>query len=273
MAVRIWIPRAPLSDFVELLWFADGGAQQHTLERVLPTGTTELVINLLEDPLRVYDRENPARWRTMGRAVVTGAHSKFFVIDTAGQASLMGVHFKPGGAFPFFHAPADELRNAHVPLETLWHEPATELREQLLEAPTLLARFGVLERFLLARTVRPLERRAAVRFALQEFDTVPQTRTMSEVGRQIGLSQRRFIQVFSEEVGLTPKQYCRVRRFQEALRFVESSKEVDWTGIASACGYFDQAHFIHDFHAFSGLNPTAYLAGRGDHLNHVPIRD
>ncbi len=87
------------------------------------------------------------------------------------------------------------------------------------------------------------------------------------------LSPKRFIQVFSEEVGLTPKLFCRVRRFQEVLRLIEKGQHIEWAEIALTCGYFDQAHCIHDFRAFSGLNPTTYLTHRGEHRNHVPLGD
>jgi len=90
---------------------------------------------------------------------------------------------------------------------------------------------------------------------------------------QLALSPRRFIQVFAEQVGLTPKLFCRVRRFHEVMRRVHQGSGIDWTEVALSCGYFDQAHFIRDFRAFSGLNPTAWLAHRGEHLNHVPIPD
>jgi AraC-like DNA-binding protein len=91
------------------------------------------------------------------------------------------------------------------------------------------------------------------------------------VTAQVGLSARRFIDVFGGEVGLTPKLFCRVRRFQKVLRGVAHGRRADWAAVAADCGYFDQAHFIHDFRAFSGLSPTAYLTQRTEHLNHVPI--
>jgi methylphosphotriester-DNA--protein-cysteine methyltransferase len=102
---------------------------------------------------------------------------------------------------------------------------------------------------------------------------VPQLRTISDVTGQTDFSQKRFIQLFSDEVGLTPKLYCRIRRFQQVVRGVEKGQRVDWADVALLSGYFDQAHFIHDFQAFSGLNPSAYLMQRTGHLNHVPILD
>ena len=95
---------------------------------------------------------------------------------------------------------------------------------------------------------------------------------MTDLADHIGISSRRFIQLFSNEVGLTPKLFSRVRRFQQVLQQIRSGTEFSWVDMAASCGYFDQVHFIHDFKEFSGINPTAYLAQKTDHLNHVPIR-
>ncbi len=88
---------------------------------------------------------------------------------------------------------------------------------------------------------------------------------------QTGVSERRFIELFRRQVGLAPKLYSRVRRFQAALRRIPTVTEVDWADLALACGYFDQAHLIHEFRSISGLSPVEYLGLRTEHLNHVPI--
>ena len=271
---RTYIPGPPLADFVSLFWLYEGYELPHAKERVLPDGSMELVINLREDMIRVYDRQNTDQFQTLRGCVISGAHAEFFVIDTASQASIMGIHFKAGGAFPFFKLPAEELHDAHVSLDTLWGARADDLRDRLLEADSAETRFRILEQSLLAQAAGRLVRHPAVTFGLKAFQGMPlhaNTRTVSEVTEQIGLSPRRFIQVFSEEVGLTPKLFCRVRRFQEVLGLIGRGQRVNWTQIALTCGYYDQAHFIHDFRSFSGLNPRAYLRQRGEHLNHVPL--
>src|SRR5262245_41169290 len=156
MNLITYIPQPPLTDFVDIFWLMDGPAPAHRRERLLPMPTAELIIDLRA---------------TSGRVVplLCGPHSESFVIDTAPQAAVMGVHFKPGGAFPFFRAPAGELHNTRLSLDALWAWRATELRERLLEAPTPQARFRTLERFLLAGAVRPLAQHPAVAFALGAF--------------------------------------------------------------------------------------------------------
>lgn len=273
MVYLAYKPGPPLSDFVKLFWFYEGYNPPHAMERILPTGTMELIIDLRDGPLKVYESWDTEHFRSFGQSVVSGTHSESFVIDTACQASTMGVHFEPGGAFPLLPVPANELRDTHVSLEALWGPAAISLRDHLLKSETPEKKFHILEQTLLEQAIRPLVPHPAVAFALKEFQKVPHTRTVSDVTGRIGLSQRHFIQAFREEVGLTPKLFCRIRRFQEMLSLIEQEDQVDWADVALSCGYFDQAHFIHDFRAFSGINPTAYHARRGEHLNHLPLPD
>ena len=252
-----YVPPPPLGDFVELLWTFHGGATPWTQERLLPQGTTELVIDLETES---FD------------GVVAGPHSRYFVLDTSQPRSLVGVHFKPGGAFPFVPPPLYELSNAVVPLDALWGNLAYELRDRLGDAQTDKECFAIVERVLLERAGSRLAHHPAVAYALRQFTRVPHRRTVAEVTAQIGLSQRRFIELFTREVGLAPKVFCRVRRFQAAVAAAHRARP-DWTAVALDCGYFDQAHFIHDFEEFSGLTPSAWAAQRTEHVNHVPIRD
>jgi AraC-like DNA-binding protein len=94
---------------------------------------------------------------------------------------------------------------------------------------------------------------------------------VAQVTDCVGLSARRFIELFHRQVGLTPKTFSRVRRFQRVLRAVHGRREIDWAQVALENGYYDQAHFIHDFQGFSGSTPSAYSSLAGPHLNHVPL--
>ena len=273
MIARHYRPAAPLSSFVDIFWYYAGMQRPHAKERALPTGTTEVVINLSEDEVRTYDADDTSICRRLPGSVIAGAHSRFFVLDTAEQKDVIGIHFKPGGAFPFLAAPADAFRNSHIELEALWGLRTAELREQLLEAVTPEAKFAVLEKTLLGRISHDRVPHVAVLHAINCLDGAPHLQTISRLSERIGLSPKRFIQLFTQQVGLTPKLYCRVRRFQRVLQTVQQQRQVDWADVAADCGYYDQAHFIRDFRAFSGFNPSAYLSVRGEYLNHVPLRD
>lgn len=273
MSMQSYFPGPPLSGFIEQFWEFEGEPVTHRRERLLPDGSMELVINLREDELCVYDGEGSGVERHSG-AIVCGARYESMIIDTASQASVLGVHFRPGGAFPFLGLPADELCNTTLSLGDLWGSEAGRTRERLLEAGTNGLRFRILEDILLASAKAPLRRHGAVAWALGEFQLPGCSRPVSEVADATGFSSRRFIELFGQEVGLTPKRYCRVRRFQEAVRRIAREGEPPGADLAVSCGYYDQAHFIHDFRAFCGLTPGEYFARRPQrHPNHVPLTD
>lgn len=274
MSMQSYFPGPPLSGFIEQFWYFQGEPVAHKKERLLPDGSMELVINLREDELFVYDGQAAGRRERFSGAVLCGARSESMIIDTASQASVLGVHFRPGGTFPFLGLPAGELCNTTLSLEDLWGGEARRTRERLLEAPTAAARFRILETSLLGRAKVPLRRHGAVAWALGEFQNFPLRRSVADVTGEIGLSSRRFIELFSREVGLTPKRFCRVRRFQEAVRRLARGEAQPGADLAVSCGYYDQAHFIHDFQAFCGLTPAAYFSRRpARHPNHVPLPD
>ncbi len=251
-------PPPPLDAFVDVIWTCEREPERWAQERLLPDGSVELVIDLLASP---------------STDVVAGPHSHFFLLDTTQRQRLVGVHFKPGGAYPFLGPPLLELRNTEAPLDALWGPVARELREQIGEARTDDERCSIVSRVLLERGRERMSHHRAVEYALREFTHVPHACTIGDVSAATGLSQRRFIQLFAAEVGLTPKVFCRIRRFQRAIRAAHHSGFVNWSELAVDCGYFDQAHLIHDFQAFSGLTPAAWAAQRTAHVNHVPILD
>ena len=147
-------PPAPLSAYVDLFWYYAGFVREHAKERLLPTGTVELVINLHEDEVRTYDPDDTDICHRLPGSVVVGVHSRYFVLDTSEQNDVIGIHFKPGGAYRFLAPPADAFRNAHVDLQAVWGPLAVEVRERLLEAATTEAKFALLEQALLSRLDR-----------------------------------------------------------------------------------------------------------------------
>lgn len=271
MQCRRYISKPPLSALIDCLWYWEGAPRNHSKERLLPNGESALIINLRDSPIRIYDARNLNRYQTYGHAVFSGARSDCFVIDAEQQERVIGIQFQPGGAFPFFRMPASEAENASIPLADLWPQRTSEIRERLLVCETPPHMLAELERCLLEQLVRPPELHPAIAHALKQFRQPAHNARVAEVTEETGLSSRRFIELFRRQVGLTPKVFCRVRRFQQVLRTVHRQSDVDWAQVALQCGYYDQPHFIHDFQSFSGLTPRNYLAAATAHLNHVPL--
>ncbi len=265
MSVYRHMPRPPLDQHVEWLWYYIDFQPDHHREHVLPNGTFDLIINLEDRPRKLFDRENTDRFNSFKRGWISGTQAEFLIIDALPDSSMIGAHFKPGGAARFLGLPAGELCRQVVELDAIWGAGIWEWRERLLAAPGPKAKFGVFEQMLRQRMAaagaKPCGNKG-VTWAISEFVRDPHLRSIAAVSHDLGVCHKQFIEQFRREVGLTPKLFCRIRRFQEVLGLIHSRKTVNWADVACSCGYFDQAHFVNDFLAFAGLNPSAYLDRR-----------
>jgi AraC-like DNA-binding protein len=187
------------------------------------------------------------------------------------MADLIGVTFHPGGFAPFACDAADLFSNRNVSLSDVWGTKAGRLRERLFEAPSACAKLEILEDFLVESFAARLTCNAIVDFALTRFAQTSLVSTVNEVALETGWSVRRFSQIFREQVGVTPKTWCRIQRFQRAVRQLYAGAEIPWAEMAVECGYYDQSHFANEFRAFSGIDATTYSARRTEWANHIPV--
>lgn len=259
-----------LAPFVSGLYYCETSFS-HERERVLPTGGAQLLVNLADDELWWHPDGAAAGQRTPG-AALQGPDTRPGVVDPAHQRAIVCVTFRPGGSYPFFSTAAPAMRDQLVPLEELWGRDGATLPDRLRAAATPAERLRLVEAVLLARVVRPLERDPAL---VATASALHHGRTVSQVCDRLGWTRQRLARWFTERVGLTPKRFARVRRFQRLVSSVGAGgrygREADWGRLAVEAGYHDQAHMIHDFRAFAGLCPTEYEPRSRSEGNHVPV--
>jgi AraC-like DNA-binding protein len=272
MPHRTYEPPAPLDRFIENFWYWEGEPLPHRKELIMASPLVGLLVKLDEDELRHYDGECfDVVHRSPGIAL-SGPSTAHFAIDAV-QTKIMGAQFKAGGTHPFFGPSARVLCNEHVALEDIWGADARRLHHRLIEAPSVDAKFRVLFNAMRARLCRPLLRHPAVALALARFSCTADVNRVGVVAAESGLSRRRFIEVFVEEVGFTPKLYLRLQRFKRVLNRVHGANAVDWAEIAYLHGYADQPHFNREFREFSGLTPSQYLARPGQGPGHAALAE
>lgn len=252
-------PSPPLTPYVECIWHYESATPLEGRDRVLPDGRFHLMLNL-----------------GAGVGAVAGLRSHHVVVDTAQMSSVMGVVFRPGAARGFFAPPALDFRDRAVRLDLVWGRASeAQLLDRLREASVVDTRLRIVETVLVERMQRvgkqhvPLH--PAVHYALHALGKAPDIRTVADVSREVGWSRRWFTHAFAENVGMTPKRYCRLLRFQNVVRQIASQECVNWAELALAGGFCDQAHLVHEFRAFSGLSPEPFLTSDRPHPNHVRI--
>jgi AraC-like DNA-binding protein len=251
-----------------MLWASQGAEAADTggLERVLPTGAMHLVFRLSGSPLRLLEG---GRMQDVGQTVLGGVRASHYVREVSQPVESVGVQFQPGAAPLLLGVPAHTLAGRHTALEDVWGDEVTGMRERLAAERSLQARLALVERMLLARLQRTRGAvHPAVALALQRFAAGDDVKDVVDA---TGYSHRRFIVLFREAVGLPPKTYTRVLRFQDALARLARCPEHPWSELALDAGYSDQPHLHRDFIEFTGLSPGQYRALAPRNPNHVPV--
>ena len=261
-------PTPRLLSWVRSVWYCRAPGVPHRRERVLPNGCMQIILNLSRSYLTDCGEDGKANKR-LPQAIVVGTRARYEVVDTADMEEIVGIVIQPGGFAGLFGERADLFFERSIGLDEVW--PGTSLTDSLCEAPTPVDKLKTLEAFLTGRLrLHSSARRSElVDQALHLFGE--KRFSVGECARSVGVSERRLSQVFREHVGIAPKMWCRISRFQVAVQALHDGVDVPWTELALRCGYYDQSHFANDFRAFSGINPTTYSDRRGPWQNHVPI--
>jgi len=264
-------PHPLLARFVKTAWISEpaAGQAQPAREHVLPTGLMHLVFRLSGPGVRIFDSAVDGRGRALGHALVGGPRAGFYAKDAGAPSHSVGVQLLPGAAQALLGLPADELAGQHVSLEDIWGSHAGLAHEQLLAAATPRETLRRLEALLLQRlgTGRAQGAHPVISQALRQFEA---GMGVEDAVARSGYSHRQFIRLFSQAVGLGPKLYCRLQRFQKSLPLLQGP--LGLAAVAAEAGYSDQPHFNREFREFAGLTPEQYRLARPVSANHVAVQ-
>ena len=255
MAQSLYKPSFPLSQYVEHIWCTANSGMPSSRQRVYPNGAMALVIHLKKPAASYYFDDRVLSVRV---PLLAGPYSISFHVDPSESTDVIGVLFRPGAGRMFFPVAVHELHNEDVALHDLFPIEADGLLNELCAAQGENARFVVVERYLCRKLTGAPPMHPAVQYAIGRLSSDHAFRRVRQVQWDTGFSHTRFIQLFRQQVGLTPKLFARVRRFHALVGRIEKGLPVNWAELAADCGYFDQAHLIHDFRQFSGVTPREF---------------
>ncbi len=228
--------------------------------RRIETATDEavLIVNLGER-LHVVDPRDGSGEGEPRHAFLAGLWDSYVLTEAKGFSSGLEVNFSPLGFHRLIGGPMHELANRAYEVEDVLGAAGRRFVARLREAETWEARFDLLDAFFLARLAAARLPAAGISWACRELERTGGRASIRALAATIGCSQKYLVARFREHVGLAPKTFARVLRFQTVLRVLQTARPVRWSDLAQAAGYYDQAHLIRDFHAFAGTTPTDYL--------------
>jgi len=254
---REFRPSPSLDDVVDRLWWLEGPAELIGAEPIPPDGRTEIIVHG-GDPFE--QRDPDGHWRVQTRVLFAAQATRAVQVRPRGHARIVGARLRPTGAHALFGCPQDAIANQILELDLLDRPLARALGDDVATRESGEAMVAALDRALVrahraASTSSPAA--AAVTIALGRRGLVK----VADLASQLHLSARQVERVFNERVGLSPKVFLRIVRFQEVLGGLRSEAPDagrPWAEIAVRHGFYDQAHFIRDFKAFVGESPGAW---------------
>lgn len=274
MTIHLHHPSFPLDNFIDSFIYMEGLSFTHSLDRFLPDGNTELIIDLGEHPQYIHDNNSLEIIQSCKHVWVSGVRTRPITIPSGTGSRLLVIGFKKGGAHPFYSFPLNELTDSVVMADLVFGNKICELREKLLFARSIPEMFCHVENFLLKQAgdnIHASSTSKCIQHAITHLNKQPDMSGLQRLGGHIGYSQKHFIDLFRKQVGVTPKQYLKIMRFQKAIHEAETSHSINWSQIAQESGFYDQAHFINDFKQFSGFTPNEYMQRKNAEPNYVPV--
>ena len=248
-------PSHALAEHVECLWFlssTDPSPGAGASERVLPDGCVEWIFHLGSP----FQRSTIAgEWERQPRSFVVGELTRFLLLQPTGDVAVMGVRFRPGGAYRFLPFPLSDFTDSTVPSGDIWGHEGTDLEDAVLEARNNMQRQQLVEEFLWRQLAISSQRPRFDAAVKQIIRTRGQAR-VREVANGVGWSSRQLERDFGASLGLSPKSFSRIMRFQNLLRLVGEGTLREWVNLAIEGGYADQPHMVREFREFAGQSPS-----------------
>lgn len=199
------------------------------------------------------------------RTVICGPQTNYYDLSLAGKTGMILVIFQPYGAGMFFKMPINEIVNQNIAFELHVKKGAKEIEDKILHAQSIQDRIKLIDDFLLEKFIQNNRNSDQIVAAFAALHHEQEQITVKQMAASSRLSIKQFERKFPAFVGLSPKQYLRIARFQKIIQLRNSEHFENYTSLAYDCGYYDQSHFIHDFKMITDLSPKEFFQNKNSH--------
>jgi AraC-like DNA-binding protein len=259
MPVHFAKPSKILSPYIKRYWAIENVLDKGKIcvQRIIPTGLPELILYFTPRPKILTENK-----KLSDNFALYGHQNDFYDMELSGSLSVFSVVFQPQGLMQFFKFSLHKISNQNVSLKDINRQAGRDLEEKMNEATTFHQRVSIVETFLfdlLKNNFEDFEFRRISHIA----ELIKQTCgniNINQMASEACLSRKQFERIFAEHIGISPKQYLKIIRFQSAIFLKQKNANMNMMDLSCECGYYDQSHFINDFKSLCGLTPKQYFS-------------
>jgi AraC-like DNA-binding protein len=233
------LPRSELSFWVDSFWFAKSSLAKEYHEKLYPDGGSSLLFQFSG---------------TKQQGVWFNSQQQLHQISFNGEVDIVGVRFKPGGAYALLGLPVIELTST-LSANDLNLKGVNSLFEQL-EYSTIDKRIQLIESWLMQCKSLQQANNEAVQRLTEKL--IKLEANVSDISKEVGFGRRRVERFFREQIGIAPNQLKMLLRVKKARYLIKQNPTQIMANVAYLSGYFDQAHFSHQFKRVTGFTPGEY---------------
>ncbi len=256
-------PSTLLRPYVKQYWFLRADSIAQASQRAIPTGSMGLTFNRGDKIYSSAENDLQLKSHIFGQST-TYADINFERLD------LIMVVFNPIGAKAFFRMPMVELSRQSVGLDALSDPHIMELEDRLIDIVDNQTCVHWIEQFLLKRLYQFED------YNYKRLTSIIKTinygeSNVSALAHEACLSQKQFKRIFTDYVGLNPKEFLQIARFTKTTHTLQTQLQTSLNELAYTCGYYDRSHLIKDFKTFSGYTPTEFLANCDPYSDYMSL--
>ena len=259
-----YIPCDSLKPFVELYWEGsfNANARRPTSLHLIPNGCLELIFHLNDLHCNLQKDDT---WTQTPDYMIIGLYTNPYEVQFNNHVKVFAIRFKPEGIYNVFGVPASVLKERFEDMSVVFGKGFRDFSHRIREEKSVLSMINRTENYLL----RNLQsKKIDINYVNVAAELIRNStiNKIEDLANKLYISKRQLEREFKNKVGISPKHYFRISRINEVLRLLNDNQDMNLTRVAYQCGYYDQAHFIHDFKRITGIKPSIFIRKKGEFI-------
>jgi AraC-like DNA-binding protein len=245
-------PEEELRNLVECYWIAEDDDPTPVLQKIIPDGFPEIIFHY-GDPYRIKLDE---QWELQSPSLFAGQLTKYFYMENSGRSGMVGIKFKPSAVAYLFNLKMSQFTDNVFALTDVIGEKLRSLENGLRATRDRTHMIALLNKEL--GEINTPRKENSIDKAINLIFLTHGMISVAEIYNQVKITERQLQRLFDDHIGLSPKFYSRVVRFSYIFQLAKD-KKLSWSEVGLESGFYDQPHFIRNFKAFTGEDPTRYF--------------